>query len=108
VLADMTNNDETVWMARAGYDWKDYVKGLKTTFKYKQGTGARNSHISSRGEADESELEVDVRYQIPLLKGLNLRYRYLEYNSDKTGRVDGVLQDNTDHRVYLDYTYRFF
>ncbi|QTQ34597.1 Outer membrane porin [Aromatoleum petrolei] len=108
VLADMTNNDETVWMARAGYDWKDYVKGLKTTVKYKQGTGARNSHVSSLGKADESELEVDVRYQIPLLKGLNLRYRYLEYNSDKTGRVDGVLQDNTDHRVYLDYTYRFF
>lgn len=108
VLADMTNNDETVWMVRAGYEWKDYVKGLKTTVKYKQGTGARNSHVSSLGEADESELEVDVRYQIPLLKGLNLRYRYLEYNSDKTGRVDGVLQDNTDHRVYLDYTYRFF
>lgn len=108
VLADMTNNDETVWMVRAGYDWKDYVKGLKTTVKYKQGTGAKNSHVSWRGEADESELEVDVRYQIPIVKGLNLRYRYLEYNSDKTGRVDGVLQDNTDHRVYLDYTYRFF
>lgn len=108
VLADMTNNDETVWMVRAGYDWKDYVKGLKTIVKYKQGTDARNSHVSSRGEADESELELDVRYQIPLVKGLNFRYRYLKYASDKTGRVDGVLEDNTDHRVYLDYTYRFF
>lgn len=108
VLADMTNNDETVWMARAGYDWKDYVKGLKTTVKFKQGNDARNSHAARLGKADEQELEVDLRYQIPLLKGLNLRYRYLQYTSDKVGRVDGVLEDNTDHRVYLDYSYRFF
>lgn len=108
VLADMTNNDETVWMVRASYDWKDYVKGLKTTIKYKHGMDAKNSHVSSLGEADESELEFDGRYQIPLVKGLGFRYRYLKYTSDKTGRVDGVLEDNTDHRVYLDYTYRFF
>ncbi len=108
VLADMTNNDETVWMVRAGYDWKDYVQGLNTTVKYKRGSGAKNSHVAQLGEADEDELELDVRYQIPLVKGLNFRYRYLHYTSDKTGRVDGVLADNTDHRVYLDYTYRFF
>jgi hypothetical protein len=108
VLADMTNNDETVWMVRAGYNWKDYVKGLNTTVKFKRGTGARNSHVAQLGEADEEELELDLRYQIPLLKGLNFRYRYLHYTSDKSGRVDGVLADNTDHRVYLDYTYRFF
>jgi hypothetical protein len=108
VLADMTNNDETLWMVRAGYDWKDYVKGLRTTVSFKQGTGARNSHVRSLGKADEEELEFDLRYQIPVVKGLNLRYRYLQYTSDKTGRVDGVPADNTDHRVYLDYTYRFF
>ena len=108
VLADMTNNDETVWMVRAGYDWKDYVKGLRTTVKFKQGKGARNSHVTRLGKADEEEFEVDVRYQIPLVKGLNLRYRYLHYTSDKVGQVDGVLQGNTDHRIYLDYSYRFF
>jgi hypothetical protein len=108
VLADMTNNDETLWMVRAGYDWKDYVKGLRTTVSFKQGKGARNSHVRSLGKADEEELEFDLRYQIPVVKGLNLRYRYLQYTSDKTGRVDGVPADNTDHRVYLDYTYRFF
>lgn len=108
VLADMTNNDERLWMVRAGYDWKDIIKGLRTTVSFKQGTGARNSHVRSLGEADEEELEFDLRYQIPLVKGLNLRYRYLQYTSDKRGRVDGVLADGTDHRVYLDYTYRFF
>ncbi len=108
VLADMTNNDETVWMVRAGYDWKDYIKGLKTTVKFKQGSGAKNSHVERLGEADEDELELDVRYKIPVVKGLNFRYRYLQYTSDKTGRVDGVKPDNTDHRVYLDYSYRFF
>lgn len=108
VLADMTNNDETVWMVRASYNWKDYINGLRTTVKYKSGTGARNSHVGTLGRADENEFELDARYQIPLVKGLNLRYRYLRYTSDKVGRVDGVLEDNTDHRIYLDYTYRFF
>ncbi len=108
VLADMTNNDETVWMIRAGYDWKDYVKGLRTTVKFKRGTGATNSHVAALGKADEQEFEFDVRYQIPVVKGLNFRYRYLAYRSDETGRIDGVKEDETDHRVYLDYTYRFF
>lgn len=108
VLADMTNRDETVWVVRAGYDWKDHVKGLRTAVSYKKGTGARNSHVPRLGKADEDELEIDVRYQIPVVKGLNLHYRYLEYTSDKTGLLDGVLPDNTDHRVYLDYSYRFF
>lgn len=108
VLADMTNRDETVWVARAGYDWKEYVKGLRTGVSYKKGTGARNSHVRHLGKADEDELDIDLRYQIPMVKGLNLRYRYLKYTSDKTGLLDGVLPDNTDHRIYLDYTYRFF
>lgn len=108
VLADFSNRDELVWMLSAGYDWKDYVKGLKTTISYKKGTGATNSHVPSRGSADESELAVDARYQLPMVKGLAARYNYLDYNSDKIGRLDGVKEDETDHRVYIDYTYRFF
>lgn len=107
-LADMTNRDETVWVVRAGYDWKDYVKGLRTGVSYKKGTGARNSHVPHLGKADEDELDIDLRYQVPAVKGLNLRYRYLKYTSNKVGLLDGVLPDNTDHRVYIDYTYRFF
>jgi hypothetical protein len=108
VLADFTNRDERVWMLKAGYDWKEYVKGLKTTISYKKGTGARNSHVPALGKADESELALDVRYAIPVLKGLGVRYTYLDYKSDKTGRLDGVKEDERDHRLYIDYTYRFF
>ncbi|KAA3649569.1 MAG: outer membrane porin, OprD family [Proteobacteria bacterium] len=108
VLADFSNRDELVWMAKLGYDWKDYIKGLKTTISYKSGSGARNSHVPSLGKADESELALDVRYAIPVVKGLGVRYTYLDYKSDKTGRLDGVKEDERDHRLYLDYTYRFF
>lgn len=108
VLADFSNRDELVWMASVGYDWKDFVKGLKTSVSYKKGTGAKNSHVPALGEADESELAVDVRYQIPVVKGLGVRYTYLDYRSDKTGRLDGVKENEIDHRFYIDYTYRFF
>lgn len=108
VLADMTNRDETVWMVRGGYDWKNVVKGLKTTVSYKQGTGARNSHVRSLGKADENEIDASVFYAVPVVKGLKVRYRYLKYTADKTGRVDGVKSDDSDHRLYVDYTYRFF
>jgi hypothetical protein len=108
VLADFSNRDEQVWMVKGGYDWKDQVKGLKTLLSYKSGSNAKNSVDSSLGEADENELAFDLTYQVPMIKGMALRYTYLNYHSDKTGRLDGVKEDETDHRVYLDYTYRFF
>ena len=108
VLADITNNDETVVMLRAGYDWSAYVTGLKTTVSIKRGTGARNSHVPALGEADEQEVALDLRYKVAAVKGLSFRYLLLDYSSDKTGRVDGVKEDETDHRIYLDYNYRFF
>jgi hypothetical protein len=43
-----------------------------------------------------------------MVKGLAVRYIYLNYHSDKTGRLDGVKEDATDHRLYVDYSYRFF
>lgn len=107
VLADFSNRDERVWMLSAAYDWKDYVKGLTTKISLKRGTGATNSDVPALGSASERELELDVRYKIALIKGLSLRYRFLDYTSNKTGRLDGVKEDNKDHRVYLDYTYRF-
>lgn len=108
VLADFSNRDERVWMLKAGYDWKDYVTGLKTILSYKDGRNATNSVDSSLGEADENELAFDLSYQLPMVKGLAVRYIYLNYHSDKTGRLDGVKEDETDHRLYVDYSYRFF
>ena len=108
VLADFSNNDEKVWMLSAGYDWKDHVAGLKTLVSYKDGSDARNSANATLGEADENEWAFDLTYQVAAIKGLAVRYTYLDYHSDKTGRLDGVKEDDTDHRFYVDYSYRFF
>ncbi|ARU87236.1 OprD family outer membrane porin [Pseudomonas sp. M30-35] len=107
VLADFSNRDEKVWMLKAGYKWDQLAKGLKTVVSYKSGSDARNSANTSLGKADESELAFDLSYQIPAVKGLAFRYIFLDYNSDKTGRLDGVKEDQTDHRLYLDYTFSF-
>lgn len=107
VLGDFSNRDERVWMLNTSYDWKDYVKGLTTKISLKRGTGAKNSDVPALGSASEREFELDVRYNIALVKGLSMRYRFLDYTSSKTGRLDGVKEDNKDHRLYLDYTYRF-
>ncbi len=107
VLADFSNRDELVWMLSSSYDWKDYVKGLTTKISLKRGTGAKNSANPALGSASEREFALDVGYKMPLVKGLSMRYLFLDYNSNKTGRLDGVKEDVKDHRVYLDYTYRF-
>lgn len=107
VLADFSNRDELVWMLSSGFDWKDYVKGFTTKISFKRGTGAKNSANPALGAASEREFALDVRYKIPLVKGLSMRYLFLDYNSSKTGRLDGVKEDEKDHRIYLDYAYRF-
>jgi hypothetical protein len=56
-LADFTNNDETAVALRLKYNWKDYVKGLKTEAKYiygglalkpSCGRSARQSYLQSK------------------------------------------------------------
>jgi hypothetical protein len=100
-------------MVRLGYDWKDIIPGLRTTIGYKLGTGARNNYDASRGSAKEHEQEIDVQYAVPLLKGLNARYTLLKYSADVNGKFPGItgvaVKDyRRDHRIYLDYTYKFF
>lgn len=104
VLADFSNRDEKVWMLKAGYQWDQLAKGLKTVASYKSGSGAHNSANTSLGKANENEFAFDLSYQIPAIKGLAFRYIFLNYHSDKTGRLDAVKNDQTDHRLYLDYT----
>lgn len=110
---DMTNNGELARMVRATYDWKEYVSGLKTTAKYKLGTGATNNFQASLGSGRESEREYDINYATPLVKGLNFRYIYLKYDADVTGALKAITEGGSkkfreDHRIYVDYTYRFF
>ncbi|MGP4878336.1 hypothetical protein ACTXQV_40880, partial [Klebsiella pneumoniae] len=51
---DFSNNDETAVALRLKYNWKDYVKGLKTEAKYIYGFGAHQSNISSDIEGKEA------------------------------------------------------
>lgn len=110
---DMTNNGELARMVRVTYDWNKYVSGLKTTAKYKLGTGATNNYQASLGSGRESEREYDISYAAPFVKGLNFRYINLNYNADVTGALKAITEGGSkkfreDHRIYVDYTYRFF
>lgn len=110
---DLTNNGETVGSVRLAYDWKDYVAGLKTAFKYARGTGARSSNLANGAEGSENYREFDVQYAMPFVKNLGLRYVYMNYDSHVDGgstsaTIKGMpRQDWEQHRFYIDYTYQF-
>lgn len=110
---DITNDGELARMVRLRYDWKDTVPGLSTAVSYKLGTGARNNINPVLGSGKEKETELDIRYAMPFAKGLSTRYNYLKYNADVTGALRGITEGGSktyrrDHRLYLDYTYKFF
>jgi len=104
---DMTNANETVVKLELKYDWKDYVPGLVTSIAAAKGWDAENSADAELGSADEDWRELVVSYKIPLIKGLKFTGIVHDYNSDEVGEVDGVKDDQTDVRLYLDYTYAF-
>lgn len=45
---DLTNTGETVIGGRIGYDWRDAIEGLYTTFHFARGYGAENSTSTAR------------------------------------------------------------
>ena len=104
---DLTNTNEKVVRLQFGYDWKDIAPGLKTTLAAAHGWDAENSVDSALGTADETWWEVHVRYKVPFVKGLQFTGIYHDYESDETGSVDGVKDDERDIRLYLDYVYTF-
>jgi outer membrane porin, OprD family len=110
---DMTNNDETVVSFRIGYDWKDYIKGLRTAFKYSRGTGAHSSNLTNSADGKEYYREFDLRYDIPVVKNLGFRYVYMNYDSSiqnftTSATIKGMPRQYWDQqRVYLDYVYQF-
>jgi len=104
---DLTNANETVAKVALKYDWKQIVAGLETTLAAAQGWDAENSVDPALGSADEEWRELVVSYKVPAVKGLKFTGIWHDYNSDKTGRVDGVKADETDIRIYLDYNYAF-
>lgn len=104
---DVANTNQTAAKLAVKYDWKDYVPGLQTTVAAGQGWDAENSVNDSLGTADEDWREVVVGYKVQAIKGLTFKAIWHDYNSDEVGIVDGVKPDQTDIRVYLDYSYAF-
>ena len=115
---DMTNDGELARMVRLGYDWKEVIPGLRTVARYKLGTGARNNAVAAWATGREKEREFDVIYAVPFVKGLSARYNYLNYSGDVTPLVSGKTINaiasggskdyRRDHRIYVDYSYKFF
>ena len=110
---DLTNNGETVYALRAAYDWKDYVAGLRTAVKYARGSGARSSNLVNDARGNERYREIDVRYALPFVKNLSLRYVYLNYDShianrSGTATIRGIPRAEWEqHRFYVDWVHRF-
>ena len=50
----------------------------------------------------ESFLAVDSYYRFPMIAGLSLRHLYVDFSD-----APEMKADKTQHRVYLDYTYKF-
>lgn len=106
---DLSSNKEVVWSVRLAYDWRNFAQGLTTAFKYARGTGARNSYNEALGSGSERYSELDVRYAIPAVKGLGVRYLYMNYRTEKTGALNSITRnfDEKNHRIYVDYIYKF-
>lgn len=105
---DLSNNKETLWSVRLGYNWSDYIKGLSTAVKYVKGTGAKNSYDETLGSGSETYSEFDLKYAFPFAKGMSFRYLFMDYDTERTGVVAGLTRrGETNHRLYLDYVYRF-
>lgn len=104
---DVTNTNETAAKLALRYDWKDHIPGLETTVAAGHGWDAENSVNASLGRADEDWREVVVGYKFQAIDGLKFKAIWHDYNSDEVGSVDGVKPDQTDIRVYLDYSYAF-
>ncbi|XQF89987.1 OprD family outer membrane porin [Pseudoalteromonas espejiana] len=106
--ADLTNQNEATWQARLGINLKAVAPGLTTKFYYTSGSDAENSALGKAGgTADEKYWAIDTRYKVAAIKGLSLRWLFLDYTTDETGSVDGAKGDRADHRVYVDYTIKF-
>lgn len=110
---DLSNRDELVGSVRLGYDFKDFVPGLKAAVKYSRGTGAKSSNLINSAEGKEHYREFNLQYAMPFVKNLSVRYMYLNYDSHIENRstsrtIKGMpRQDWEQHRFYIDYSYQF-
>ncbi|MFC5300631.1 OprD family outer membrane porin [Azospira restricta] len=110
---DLSNRDEIVGSVRLAYDWKNFVPGLTTGFKYSRGSGAKSSNLNNSAEGREHYREFTVAYALPFVKNLSARYVYMNYDSHvENGSTSATIkgmprQDWEQHRFYVDYSYQF-
>jgi outer membrane porin, OprD family len=81
---DFDRAGEKAWLLGFSYDFKNYVKGLSTTFNFARGTDAVNPATKS-GVPNENEWDItfDYRIQEGPLRGIWVRVRnaYVNFNS---------------------------
>lgn len=110
---DMSNRGEWVSSVRLGYDFKDMVPGLKASFKYARGAGAKSSHQTNAAKGSEHYREYSLQYAIPWVKNLSARYSYLSYgshvdNGSTAAAIKGMPRQSwTQQRFFIDYTHSF-
>jgi len=110
---DLANRDELVGSFRLGYDFKEFIPGLKAAYKYSRGTGAKSSNLNNSAEGTENYREFNIQYAMPFVKNLSVRYMYMNYdsrvaNGSTTATIKGMPREDWEqHRFYIDYSYQF-
>lgn len=110
---DFSNNNEGAWSARVAYDWKTWVPGLKTAYKYVKGTGAKSSNTNNTASGKEKYEEIVLTYALPFVKGTSVSYYRYKYSSSTenytaANNIKGMPRTAWDQsRLYVDYAYKF-
>ena len=105
---ELTNKNESVWLVEYEYQWQEFgLNGLRSKFSYATGKGAENSLSANLGQGEESWFLIDLRYKLPVVKGLSARLRYRDYQSTVIGEVAGISSDRAETRFTVDYQYTF-
>ncbi|MCD8554399.1 OprD family outer membrane porin [Seleniivibrio sp.] len=95
--------EETAYGVKLGYDFSKLgAKGLKFAIFY---ADYDTPDSGDNAGYDAKELDYDLTYKLPFkaLKGLALRFRYADINTDGTHKS----VDYTDKRVYATYSFEF-
>jgi hypothetical protein len=81
---DFDRAREKAWLLGCSYDFRDFVKGLSTTFNFARGTDAVNPSTKA-GVPNENEWDITLDYRIQEgpLRGIWIRLRnaYVNFNS---------------------------
>ncbi|MFT6408730.1 MAG: hypothetical protein ACJAQ6_002151, partial [Arenicella sp.] len=105
---ELTNKNETVWLADYKYSWKlGSLRGLSTKLAYAKGIGAENSIGRELGQARENWWYAELRYRAPWANGFETRARYRDYQSHISGEVVGVASNRSELRLDISYKLTF-